>query len=146
MAVGGRGFWMQDSVLELWLRLLALHLEDPPSEPSALASAITRIRDQWLLASRGFFSGCVPDGLDEAVSTEAGREVVVKAITSLLDALSRCEARIDKDALNLLGIEGRFTRDVEVAKLLEVGRAFLDLIEGRIGADASDADFMPGSG
>jgi hypothetical protein len=27
--IGEKGFWMQDSILELWLRLLALHIADP---------------------------------------------------------------------------------------------------------------------
>lgn len=65
-----RGFWMSDGVLELWLRFLALHVEDPVES----GSLETRIRDQWLLASRGFFGGCVPVGLEEAVSTPRGRQ------------------------------------------------------------------------
>ncbi len=67
-----RGFWIRDSILELWLRLLALHVENP-IESGALA---TKIRDQWLLASRGFFIGCVPEGLEEAVSTPEGDALV----------------------------------------------------------------------
>lgn len=27
--IGERGFWMRDGILELWLRFLALHIEDP---------------------------------------------------------------------------------------------------------------------
>jgi hypothetical protein len=29
VGIGGRGFWLRDSLLELWLRFLALHVEDP---------------------------------------------------------------------------------------------------------------------
>lgn len=141
VAIGQQGFWMRDGVLELWLRLLALHVEDPPAAP-AVAS---QIRDGWLLASRGFFSGCVPDGLEEAVATPEGKAVVVRAIRSLMTALAQVEAPIDRRLLNLLGIEGRFDRDLEATALLEVGQAFLDLIEGKIGSDASDTTFMPGS-
>ena len=42
VSISGHGFWIQDSLLELWLRLLALHIEDPV-ESGGLA---TTIRDQ----------------------------------------------------------------------------------------------------
>jgi hypothetical protein len=77
--IDGKGFWMRDGILELWLRLLALHVEDPDE-----GSVGRGIRDNWLLASRGHFGGCVPDGLEEAVSTPEGRAVVVAAIQSLI--------------------------------------------------------------
>jgi hypothetical protein len=83
VGIGDRGFWMRDGMLELWLRFLALHVEDPV-ESGSLA---IEIRDQWLLASRGYFMGCVPDGLEEAVSTPEGEMLVRSAIHSLLDVL-----------------------------------------------------------
>jgi hypothetical protein len=131
---------MRDGLLELWLRLLALHVEDPV-EPGSLA---TKIRDQWLLASRGFFNGCVPEGLEEAVSTPEGDALVRTAIRSLLEALDVAPSHLNKDVLNLLGIDGNFTADMETRRLIEVGRAYLDLLDGKITAGASDASFMPG--
>jgi hypothetical protein len=142
VSVAGKGFWMRDSLLELWLRLLALHIEDPV-EPAG--STETRIRDQWLLASRGFFMGCVPDALDEFVCDERGRAVVVAAIESLLGALARAPDEIDASGLSLLNC-GQFTRPIERRKLIEVGHAFLGLIAGTLGAEPSDTSFMPGSG
>src|SRR3954469_1283728 len=94
-----RGFWMRDSVLELWLRFLALHVEDPV-ESGSLA---TKIRDQWLLASRGFFTGCVPEGLEEAASTPEGEALVRAAIHSLLKALESAPSHLNKGVLNLMG-------------------------------------------
>jgi hypothetical protein len=133
---------MSDSVLELWLRFLALHVEDPV----ASGSLATKIRDQWLLASRGFFTGCVPDGLEEAVSTPEGEALVRAAIHSLLDALKAAPAQLNKDVLNLMGITtGVFTADIETWRLVEVGHACLALLDGKIAAGPSDASFMPGS-
>lgn len=133
---------MRDSVLELWLRLLALHVEEPVDE-DRLAR---KIRDNWLLASRGYFGGHVPDGLEEAVSTPEGRAIVVTAIESLMKALAKGPEMLDHDTLNLLGFEGgEFVGDIEAESLLEVGHAFLALITGRIEADASSTAFMPGS-
>jgi hypothetical protein len=88
------GFWMRDEMLELWLRLLALHLPEPTD--SGEHQGTLEIRNQWLLASRGYFVGCVPHGMEDAYVTQEGRTVVRTAIDSLLAALqhnnnaSRC--------------------------------------------------------
>lgn len=134
------GFWILDNLLELWLRFLALHIEDPV-ESGALA---TRIRDQWLLASRGFFNGCVPEGLEEAVSTPEGETLVRAAIRSLLEALKAAPSHLNKDVLNLMGITGEFLSDLETWRLIEVGHAYLALLDGKITAGPSDTSFMPG--
>lgn len=142
VGIGKRGFWMSDSVLELWLRLLALHVEDPV-ESGTLA---TKIRDQWLLASRGFFTGCIPDGLEAAVSTEEGAALVRTAIHSCLEALAGAPSHLNKDVLNLMGFSnGTFGADIETWRLVEVGHAYLALLDGKITAGANDSSFMPGS-
>jgi hypothetical protein len=132
---------MSDSVLELWLRFLALHVEDPVES----GSVATRIRDQWLLASRGSFQGCVPEGLAEAVATPEGDALVRAAIHSLLEALKSAPPQLSRGVLNLLGFaSGEFTADVETRQLIEVGQAYLALLDGKITAGASDTSFMPG--
>jgi hypothetical protein len=141
VGIGDRGFWIRDSVLELWLRLLALHVEDPV-ESGSLA---TKIRDQWLLASRGFFTGCIPEGLEEAVSTPEGETLVRAAIHSLVEALKEAPTHLHKDVFNLMGFTGgTFTGDIETRRLIEVGHAYLDLLDGKITAGPSDTSFMPG--
>src|SRR5262249_23930835 len=138
-----RGFWMRDGILELWLRFLALHVEDPV-ESGSLA---TKIRDQWLLASQGYFTGCVPEGLEEAVSTPEGEALVRAAIHSLLSALEAAPPTLNKDVLNLMGFtDGEFTIDIETWRLVEVGQAYLALLDGKITASPSDASPMPGCG
>ncbi|MBD5779856.1 hypothetical protein IEN85_10180 [Pelagicoccus sp. NFK12] len=136
------GFWMKDGILELWLRFLSLHLEDPSNEEEE--RIINPIRNQWLLASRGYFSGCVPLSLKEDVSTEEGRRLVLEAIHSALDALKKAPKELNKDVLNLLGISGEFVRDFETSRLIEVGDSFIALIEGRIKTKVNDTSFMPG--
>ena len=136
-----KGFWMQDSILELWLRLLALHLEDPLEENSKTQ----QIRDGWLLHSHGFFAGCVQVGLGAAVATAADRDLVVTAIRSLIGALEKGPEQLDHGTLNILGFQsGGYPRDIESARLIEVGNAFLALIAGEIQSDASSKEFMPG--
>lgn len=140
--IGEQGFWVSDGLLELWLRFLALHIEDP-AESGALA---TMIRDQWLLASRGFFNGCVPHGLAAAVVMKEGATLVRAAVESLLGALQTAPSHLSKGVLNLMGFGGcEFGRDVETWRLVEVGQAFLDLLDGKITAGPGDPALMPGS-
>jgi hypothetical protein len=135
------GFWMRDAVLELWLRFLALHVEDSTASGSLEAT----IRDQWLLASRGYFNGCVPHNMQQAVSTEAGTQIVRKAVASLLEHLSKGPTHIAAETLNLMGFSGSpFQHDVEAWRLTEVGHAFLDLLDGKITVGARSKEFMPG--
>ncbi|MBI5547368.1 MAG: hypothetical protein HY901_26085 [Deltaproteobacteria bacterium] len=138
--IDDRGFWMRDGFLELWLRLTALHIEDPPTPPSIA----TRIRDQWLLASRGYFNGCVPHDLGEFVREPEGRRLILLAIRSLLLKLGDAPDTLDAGVLNLLGFEARFNRGIEKWRLVEISQAFFDLIEGRIVSAANSTSFMPG--
>ncbi|MDQ3815835.1 MAG: hypothetical protein M3347_18155 [Armatimonadota bacterium] len=140
--IAGKGFWIRDGILELWLRLLALHIE----EPTDAEAPACKIRDRWLLASRGYFNGCVPVHLDDAVSTAEGRALVVAAIESLMHAVKKAPAKLDRHTLNLLGFErGVFTHDPDSEQLIEIGEAFLALIAGEIHSDATSREFMPGS-
>lgn len=122
------GFWMRDGDLSLWLRLLALHVENPAQ---SVGSAATAIRDQWLLASGESFTGCIPHGLEKAVATAEGAAVVRKAVASLLAALEVAPDRLSAGALNLLGTPGVYLRDYETRWLIEVGHAFSNLLDGR---------------
>ena len=142
--LGDKGFWMRDQLLQLWLRLLALHVEETVKAES-LALART-IRDNWLLQSRLGFNGCMSAGLEEATRTAEGVSIVQGAIASLMLALQRAPAHISGDTLNLLGFEGwRFQPDFETDRLIEVGRAFTDLLNGKIIPEADGVFFMPGS-
>ncbi len=139
--IAENGFWMNDSILELWFRLAALHIDDPVKDQT-LAE---QIRSEWLLASRGWFTGAVPFYLEESVSSEEGRVIVVEAINSLLRSLRNGPERLSCDVLNLVGMSSLWTEDFEAWRLIEVGESLLQLIAGRTFGPASDTSFMPGS-
>jgi hypothetical protein len=141
VSINRKGFWMNDSVLELWLRLLALHIDIEESPEKEFVGR--KIRDNWLLASSIHFMGCVPDRLDEAVSTDEGREVVIQAINSLIDALKKGPETLDGDTLSLLGFQDGYG-DFEGRRLIEVGNAFLALIAGEVQEGPGPKGFMPG--
>lgn len=131
------GFWMRDPLLELWLRLATLHIDDP-TEPG-LANTI---RDQWHLASRGFFNGCVPHGLEEFGNMAEGRRILGQAIGTLGRRLAPLDGALDARFLAILGC-GNWQRDVEVWRLKEVNRAMLDLLKGEIRFDPSSTSSCP---
>lgn len=140
------GFWMRDEVLELWLRLLALHIPEPSDDAPETTRRISRsIRDGWLLNSRGWFNGFVCAGLVSAVATAEGSSVVRSAIASLRTALRRQPPTLSKSVLNLLGFEYDFSQDFETRRLVDVADAFLELLDGRVTDTASDTSRMPGT-
>lgn len=136
------GFWMRDGILELWLRLLALNIQEFPDAESLGRT----IRDQWLLGSTGYFGGHVPHGLETLANTERGQQIIQGAMESLMSKLKKAPQHLDGPTLDLLGIDGTFGDPLETCRLIEVGDAFLDLIDGNIKTDATSTEFMPGSG
>jgi hypothetical protein len=137
------GFWMRDGMLEIWLRLLALHLPEPTD--SGEHRTTIEIRNRWLLASRGYFGGCVPHSLGDACATPEGRAVVRCAIDSVLAALGKGSTPLDAGTLDLLGIEGVQFASIERRWLQEIGQAFIDLLDGKITCIVSSTEVMPGS-
>jgi hypothetical protein len=140
----GPGFWMRDAILELWLRLLSLHLPEPTDAGENVAT--TEIRNRWLLASRGYFNGFVPHNMEFACSSAEGTGVVRAAIESFLESLNQSDAPLDSETLNLLSIEGgKFTTPIDRQVLRDVAYAFLDLLDGKIHDTAKSTKVMPGS-
>lgn len=139
--VNDQGFWMRDSILELWLRLVALQFDEPAKDDTVIRA----LRDEWLLASSGHFNGCVPLDLDADLATDEGKKIIIESIEKLLVLLRKSPEKLNKDVLNLIGIEsGHFSQDIDSWRLIEVSEAFLDLIDGRFTGTAAVTDFMPG--
>jgi hypothetical protein len=137
------GFWMRDEMLELWLRLLSLHLPEPTDDGEY--SATPEIRNKWLLASRGYFNGCVPHEMEFACATPERMNVVRAAIKSLMAKLVESDSVLDAGTLNLFGNEGYQYFDIGRDRLRDIGHAFTDLLDGRIGDTARSTEIMPGS-
>jgi len=145
--IGDKGFWINDSLLELWLRLLSLHIEDPNDLDSTDEQSLkTEIRSNWLLQSRGYFTGCVSVDLDNYIKSSEGIKIIKDAISSLMEALSRSPDMLSGELINLLGIDGSYRHDIETWRLMEVGYAFIDLIDGKLHNKSNNSDFMPGCG
>lgn len=135
------GFWMRDSVLELWLRLLALHVPEPDRDNRKLSY---EIRNHWLLASQIHFNGCVPHMLEDDASTEEGRVIIRAAIHSLLPRLQKAPPILNEKILDLPGFEESWNFEFETFRLIEVGEAFLALLDGKLTCTVRETNFMPG--
>lgn len=139
--IDNKGFWVRDSILEIWLRLVSLHIDDPKEDDSINSI----IRDQWLLASKGFFIGCIPVNLEEFIKIDEAKTIILNAIESLLKKLVVSPKKLDKNVINLLGLNGDIPADIETWRLVEISNAFIDLINGKIYKSIRKTEFMPGS-
>ncbi|MEL7500768.1 MAG: hypothetical protein AAFN77_24460 [Planctomycetota bacterium] len=137
------GFWMRDGMLQLWLRLLALHLPEPTN--SGANEATPEIRNKWLLASRGYFGGHVPHEMEFACATPERTQLVRTAIESLMVKIDSSDSVLAAGTLNLLGNENFECANLERDRLRDIGHAFIDLIEGRVNNTAHSTEIMPGS-
>lgn len=139
------GFWMRDGLLELWLRLLALNLEEPGPEDDVRNHLLRRIRDQWLMASRSGFGGCVPHGFEEFTADPVGMEIVKNAVERLNSALERSQRDLSPTVLDLMGwYDHQPFGEVAYWRMKDVAQSFLDLLNGHF--DPAKADHVPGYG
>lgn len=140
VGINENGFWMRDCFLELWLRFAALHIEDTVEDQSLAHT----IRNEWLLASRGYFGGAVPFRIEENISTAEGKTIVLKAFESLLSALRTGPEFLAAGVVNLMGVDS-WGKDIEARRLIQVGESLVQLIEGKKFAGPEDSSYMPGS-
>jgi hypothetical protein len=85
--------------------------------------------------------------MEDTATLPDGLLVVRKAIDSVMQALEKAPKTLSKDVSNLLGFwePGMvWVGDVETWSLLEVGHAFVGLVEGTITGTGS-TEFMPGT-
>ena len=131
------GFWMRDSMLELWLRLMVLNAGEPKSQ------GLIAIRNQWFLASQDVCSGCIPTGLDTAAATPEGFVFMKTAVENLSAAVCLMDGPLTRSALDLLGCGG-WQRDIEIEDLMDIAAAFLDLVNFNVSSTASTEKYVPG--
>ena len=138
------GFWMFDQILEVWLRLLALHIPEPSNDDSIeYQNESYQIRNWWLLASKGYFGGHVPHHLDDCLQLKHGARIVQLAIQSLRVVLEKTDTAITPEIFSLMGGQIRLAFSKE--KLIDIANAWEELIAGQITFTAYTTERMPGS-
>lgn len=121
------GTWVNDSILQLLLRLMALHVPEPA--PGAERGDSRAIRDQWLLASALPFTGCVPHDPEAIAMTRDGLFVARSALTSLILALDGMPPRVSGELFSLLGMGEPGAVDIRTDDLKAVASDIVGLMD-----------------
>ena len=134
VAIDGNGFQTKDHWLELWLRMLALHLQ--PLLPRAWDEATERelrlheLRDIWLLYTDQPQNGCVMAAEERIVEHDDVRCAVLEAARLVLEKLRASGPVIDRARLDFVIRDHGWLRDPPTEPVIRVGEAFVRLLEG----------------
>lgn len=133
----GAGYWTRDSDLELWLRFLSDTVGLVPEPPGWLRE----VQHHWHLRATVGFNGCMDAGLDDFVTDDRRKQVVIDLAYGVLDSLRARGPLLPAAELNAMELRGgvHFFADVPVSAIIRDGRAFLGLLEGRITTNAATA-------
>jgi hypothetical protein len=122
----GRGFWANDTTIELWLHLLL----QTNSARSGLAW-FARARDHWRVQAGVGFLGCVNVGLDEHLAGDPTRESEFVALIHQFDEhLASLGPAIPAATATSYNIGGgtEFFADVDIDILRQFSAALTDLV------------------
>ena len=136
VGLGDKGFWAQDSSLQLWLHCVVHAIDEAPDPPPWLL----RARAKWARQARWGGVGCVETALDTYLQPDDRRAVLLEISQQALRRLAQARLVISKDVLNGLppGTAGScWTRDVETARVMRIGEAFVALVRGELLSDAA---------
>lgn len=138
----GKGFWVYDPGLQVWLETLVQAIDRWSSPPEWLALA----RQDWHRQALGTQPAFMNPELDEFASTEEQKGVLITLSRQALAQLATNEPVVSHDLLNgMLRDEaivpwehrGFFTRDVPLAGFLIIGNTFIQLLRGELTTTAS---------
>ena len=124
VSFGKSSFEVNSGLLELFLRLAALHIESPVTQLEQ------EIRDDWLFISSGGHSEILCPDFDFYLYPREGKVIALSAIGSLLIALKNAPKQLNKDMLNVMGFKYIYVGDVDSEALIALGEACIDLING----------------
>lgn len=132
----GRGFWANDTIIELWLHLL-VHTLPADAEPAWTA----RAREDWAVQASVGFLGCVDVGLDRHLDGDSTRETeFLSLVTRFDDHLARLGPTIPAATATSYRIGGRtqFIADVKVEMLRQFSAELVELVTTRPTKPASE--------
>ena len=129
------GFWARDGQVEVWLYLLVQEIEKLESPPEWLIQA----KQDWHLQATVGFTGCVSPSLDEIVTSEERKELVIRLCQSVLAKLKEIGPKLTVVAEYSYRTEGPENLCNNVDKRIHeyYGQHFLNLLLGKISTNAS---------
>jgi hypothetical protein len=134
----GKGFWSRDWLLEPWLRILSLHLEEEVYEPGWQHD----LRDEWLFNSAGFFNGCISASLDTFLTDDERIAVMLRVSERSLQSLRAFGPHVPGALLDALGLYPH-TADLPIEWFERIAQCFTSLLRGELTTDASTSPVLP---
>ncbi len=129
----GQGFWCRDGMLEVWLALLVDELDtQAPAGGTEQDRWLRVLRDQWYQQVTVIYRGLVGSSLDEHLTTEARRRVIVGVVRQLRDRTAAGETLPQPGSVARLVGGAVFERDGATAQILRVADSFLWLLDGSL--------------
>ncbi len=135
----GRGFWTRDAALETILGLLVVDLQPLSADDEALSAVL----DSWPLQATIGMNGCVSADLDENLANPSVRSLVLAGLRRIIAGLPAdglvkpASQEFNERAARTT--EGSWRCPYALATwVTEVGKALLDLIEGKLPATLDD--------
>lgn len=141
----GRGFEASDATLEIWLLLLVEEIDSLPSRPRWLQD----VREEWYIQATEVFGFGVMPGLDEVVTNEERRDVILDLSSRAMKRLRTYGRVISKDELNAIlrgGPDHMFTEDARTEPFVRTGDYFTKLLREELAPEECDARFGPSPG
>jgi hypothetical protein len=135
----GKGFWSTDTLLEVWLRVLSLQMEEDVAEPRWQHE----LRDTWLLYSNGRFMGCIAPCLDQYLTDADRIAKVLQASDHCIRALRDFGDYVPAEFLRTLGIQQLFTADLPIEWFELIACRFSALLRGELATDATTSPTLP---
>jgi len=100
------------------------------------------LRDRWLLASAGYFNGCVSASLDEFLTNDDRVSVIIRVSGRSIQSLRAFGAFVPEAFLNALNIT-QFTADWPIEWFERIADTFILLLRGELTSDASTSPTLP---
>ena len=127
--------------MEAWLRMLALSFPPEVYDHCWLRD----LRDDWLLQSAGFFSGFVSPQLDQHLSAEDRKTVILETAKRVRSKIESFEETIPAATLELLGLGWHpHSKSLPRSELLSIADRFIELLEGKLTTTAATSPTLPG--
>jgi hypothetical protein len=146
----GKGFWTRDAYLEVWLGALVQEIDH--SHSLSEAEWLALVRQEWHLQATAGFSGWIHPDLDEWITNDEEKHLLIAVSEWAVTALAAYGDVIPCNVLNALtsdetisSSEKDFTVDSPSAPFLRVGRAFIQLLKGELITTVGDKDAYVGA-
>jgi hypothetical protein len=134
-----KGFWSSDSLLQAWLRVVALHMGEDVYE----AGWLHDLRDHWLLMSGVYFGGCIAPSLDKFLTAPERVSIILGASERAIRNLRAFGAYVPATFLNALGFADPFGLDLPIEWFNRIAACFTALLRGELATDASTSPTLP---